>query len=371
MKNTYIAGIVAALLLLAAVVFGGGLTQGQVAGTTTGPIKIGVVYAQTGPAASWTDYGRKALEMAAAEINAEGGVHGRTIELVVEDSKTNPADSVSAFLKLTEVDDVDAVIGDMWSFITNPLIPVADQKGVLLVSPTVMDASVEGSSEHFYTVGHTVSGEANAVRTFFETNAGITTASILCWNDNWGKAHSKLFREIAAENGVQVVAEECTSDFGTDYRTEMTKVKSLKADALFLTAAYPDVALKAYAELGMTEKVLTLYITDAVEIRDMPRSHAQNAWFIDWMPNDEFTKKFQETYGVYPILEAQNHYDALYAVAYALRENGENPSEGITKVSFQGAGGVIDFKKGDHIRANTAEAKLYRVHPVEGYTEVK
>mgnify|MGYP003393993309 FL=1 len=78
------------------------------------PIKIGVVYGLTGPASSWTDYGIKAAELAVSEINENGGVNGRLVELVIEDSNSSPAKAVAAYQKLTDIDKVGAVIGDVW-----------------------------------------------------------------------------------------------------------------------------------------------------------------------------------------------------------------------------------------------------------------
>jgi ABC-type branched-subunit amino acid transport system substrate-binding protein len=234
-----------------------------------------------------------------------------------------------------------------------------------------MDKSVDGRSEYFYTMGHTVGGEADAMRTFFTKNPAVRTIAILCWNDAWGKAHSAQLRAIAAEVGVVVVGEECTNDFGSNYRTEMSKIKSMRADAIFLTASYPEVPLKARSDLGVTVPVLTLYVVDAIETRDMPRTLARDVWVIDWVPGGEFAKKFQAKYGVYPILEAQNHYDTVYAIAHALEESPDDISSGLKSVKFEGVDGTIDFTRGDNIRVNTSNAKLYRVDPVSGYPEVK
>ena len=77
----------------------------------------------------------------------------------------------------------------MWSFITNPLIPIAEDKKVVLISPTVMDKSVEGESDYFYTLGHTVDSQRNAVNKFLEMNPGAKTAAVFCWDDAWGRSH--------------------------------------------------------------------------------------------------------------------------------------------------------------------------------------
>ncbi len=132
------------------------------------PIKVGVVYAFTGLGKQWSDYGRMGLELARDEINAAGGVAGRKIELIFEDSQTEPAKAVSAYRKLVSVDRVKYVLGNVWSFITNPLIPLAGRDKVILISPTVMPESIERTNPYYFTMGYKVSGLRSAVDTFFK-----------------------------------------------------------------------------------------------------------------------------------------------------------------------------------------------------------
>ena len=234
-----------------------------------------------------------------------------------------------------------------------------------------MDMAVEGQSDYFYSMGHTVESIRQPVQKFFEANKDIKTVSVLCWNDAWGQAHTALYKQVAGEYGVTVLGDVCLNDFASDYRTEMTKIKVQDPDAIMMVVAYPDIAMRAYKALGMDQKVLTTYITDAIELRDMPRTDAQNLWFIDWMPNAEFATKFKAKYGAYPILEEQNHYDTIYAIAHALENNPDSISVGLKTVKFDGVDGTIDFTQGEHITVNKSSAKLYRVNPESGYTEVK
>ncbi|NDA38119.1 MAG: hypothetical protein EBX80_06290 [Acidimicrobiia bacterium] len=88
-------------------------------------IKIGVVYGFTGSAQVWSEYGRMGLELAQDEINSSGGIKGKVIELIFEDSKSNPTQSVTAYRKLVTINKVKIVLGNIWSFLTNPLIPLA------------------------------------------------------------------------------------------------------------------------------------------------------------------------------------------------------------------------------------------------------
>ncbi|MDB5259130.1 MAG: branched chain amino acid transporter substrate-binding protein [Candidatus Taylorbacteria bacterium] len=322
-------------------------------------IRIGLDYALSGAASIWAENGRKAAQMAADEINAAGGVNGHKLELVIEDSKTDPKSGIAAFDKLTSIDSIHIVLGDSWSFITNPLIPLADKTKTILISPTVMDASVEGSSPYFFTLGHTVDSQENAVRKFFSSNPEIKTVYNVCWNDAWGTNHTALLHKIASELGIRIAGETCTGDFGSNYRTEAAKVKASHANAVFLTSTHEDDAVRALVDLHVPVKILTTTgMVEAVHARNFPLSYTKNLWFMDWVPNEGFMKKFHDKYGTYPIMEPQNHYEAVYAVAKAIEKNPNDVLAGLKQVKYSGADGDIDFT-GNPIRINKAEAKLY------------
>ena len=78
------------------------------------PHKIGVILGLTGPASTWSQNSLRGLELARDEINSSGGINGRKIELLVEDSRTEPSKSAAAYQKLVNVDRVRVVIGDIW-----------------------------------------------------------------------------------------------------------------------------------------------------------------------------------------------------------------------------------------------------------------
>ncbi|MFA5022989.1 MAG: ABC transporter substrate-binding protein, partial [Candidatus Paceibacterota bacterium] len=102
----------------------------------TGPIKIGAILSLTGDAAAQGDYALKAIKLAEEEINKNGGVNGRSVQVVIEDDQTTAKDATTAFSKLINVDKVDGVIGSLWDFTTQPLIPLALTSSTTLISPT-------------------------------------------------------------------------------------------------------------------------------------------------------------------------------------------------------------------------------------------
>ena len=96
----------------------------------TRPITIGAIYGFTGAANVWSAQARRGLELARDEINAAGGIHGRSIKVIFEDNRTTPQGAVGAFKKLVNTDHVHAVVGDIFSFLTLPLVPLAQRSHI-------------------------------------------------------------------------------------------------------------------------------------------------------------------------------------------------------------------------------------------------
>lgn len=326
---------------------------------TNKPVTIGVVFGFTGAAQAWSDYGRMGLELAQEEINNAGGIEGRPIELIYEDSKTNPANSVSAYRKLVTIDKVQFVIGNLWAFITNPLIPLAAKDRVILVSPTVMQEAAERTNDYFFTMGASVQSISAAVDTFFTHNKEIKSVGIFCWDDTWGQAHLKVWRERAIANGVTISAELCNVDFGNDFRTDVAKMAAKKVDAV-IVAHMGDVILQRMQEQQFKPKVLaTANILEEIKVKKSSPQLFEGIFITDWRPNDEFFAKFRKKFGRDPVLEAHNSYETLRSIAMSLKSNVKDHLQALRTVKYDGVAGLIDFSSSSF--ANKSTAQLYQV----------
>ena len=76
-----------------------------------GPFRVGVMESLTGPGETYGTVSVQAKQMAVDEINAAGGINGRMLELIVEDSKCSAQDAITAYNKLTDVDGVKIILG--------------------------------------------------------------------------------------------------------------------------------------------------------------------------------------------------------------------------------------------------------------------
>ena len=104
----------------------------------------------TGPGETYGTVSVQAKEMAVAEINAAGGINGRMLELIVEDSKCNAQDSITAFKKLTEVDEVKIILGTSCSGAMLGAAPLAEEAGVILFSGLATNPDIANAGDYIF-----------------------------------------------------------------------------------------------------------------------------------------------------------------------------------------------------------------------------
>ena len=112
-------------------------------------IKIGFIAPLTGEAATYGLMGQNVVKLAADEINAQGGINGRHLEIIYEDGKCNGAAAATAIQKLVEFDKVEVVFGGFCSSESLGAEPIATQNKVLLFSLGSSSPALTGKSPFF------------------------------------------------------------------------------------------------------------------------------------------------------------------------------------------------------------------------------
>ena len=326
------------------------------------PIKIGAVYSLTGGGGIRANAGRKAIELAVKEINTAGGVNGRPLIMIFEDSKTIPGEAVSAYNKLRNVDRADVIIGDVFSFTTNALIPLSERDKQIIISPSVMDKSFETVSSYFFTLAPRAESMRKAYNDFFDLNKDIKTVFILCRDDAWGHIHLDIWKEIIKDRGLSIAGEMCQNEFTHDYYLEAARIRAKKPDVVIITYLL-DAVLRRLKEQHLTTKILTtIHLEESIKVRHLSPDYTNGAYLALWPATQKFQDTYQSEYGEPPFLDAHNHYDIIYSIAEAFKKNQKNPIAGLLQVKFQGASGLVDFTNPDNANSpNQSQAVLMQV----------
>ena len=219
-----------------------------------GPYRIGVMESLTGPGETYGTVANQAKQMAVDEINAAGGIDGRMIELVVEDSKCNAADAITAYNKLTDVEDIKIILGTSCSGAMLGAAPLAEEEGVIMFSGLATNPDIANAGDYIFRTSMS------------DAQLGIDTGNVL-WADgirtlgtiNESTDYAEGVRRASVDQfvklGGQVVAEERYPSDTTDFRTQLTKLLDANPDALHV-AAQAEFAggtiVKQVRELGYT-----------------------------------------------------------------------------------------------------------------------
>jgi len=188
-------------------------------------IKIGAILAETGPAAFLGGPEVRSLNMLVDEINAQGGINGKTIELIVKDSGGSPEKAVSFAKQLIEEDKVFAIIGPSTSGESLNIKKIAEDGKTILISCSAAEAIVVPVTPHVF---KTAPSDSYAAQQIFMTmqKKGISKIAVLAGNDGFGKAGKEQLAKNAPNFGITIIAEEVYDKSATDLSAIVAKLKA-------------------------------------------------------------------------------------------------------------------------------------------------
>ncbi|MEU4685993.1 ABC transporter substrate-binding protein [Streptomyces xinghaiensis] len=328
------------LVPLAALVLSVSLTATACGSTSAssedGPIKLGLIASLTGNYQPLGTDNKKSVELAVQQINDEGGILGRTIELQVKDDKSQPDQSVLAFN--TMKDDVTAVIGSPFSNSALATIPVVDRAEIPYLSLTPADEQVDPVHPYVFLAPATSNTYAERLLQYYKATGVKKIAVAYDTKSSYAVAGYKGTKERAAEYGVEVVATETFHTTATDFSSVFTHIKRTDAQALLVwaTGAPGVIITKQYAASGL-DVPLTLTGAQASKLWAVPAGKAAEGVTVassvgvvaDQLPESkltrtavDFARAYNKKYGENPPQFAQDGYSAVQLLAAAIEKAG-------------------------------------------------
>ena len=195
------------------------------------PFRIGVMESLTGPGESYGAVANHAKLMAADEINAAGGVNGRTLELVVEDSGCTAKDAVAAYKKLTEVDGVKIILGTSCSGAMLGAAPLAEADGIILFSGLASNADIAKAGDYIFRT------QISDLQVGIDTGNllwadGIRSLATISEQTDYAQGIRNSTVSQFEERGGSIAADERYTSDVADFRPQLTKLFAVDPDAL-------------------------------------------------------------------------------------------------------------------------------------------
>ncbi len=210
----------------------------------TESIKIGVGGAHSGDLASYGIPTVRAAELVVEEINANGGVLGRQVELFVEDDECDPGKATNTAAKLVG-DGVVAVIGHICSGATKSALGVYVDENVITISPSATNPPLTKSGDYpnFLRTIAPDDAQAEVAVNYAVNTLGIKTFAILHDRGDYGKGFADFCQaELDARSGVETVMYEGIQAGALDYSAIVNKVANSGADAVIYGGYHPEAS---------------------------------------------------------------------------------------------------------------------------------
>lgn len=321
-------------------------------------IKIGAVAARTGDNAALGEWQANGARLAIEEINAKGGVLGKKLVLVLEDSQGVPAQAVAVLNRLIYRENVTAVIGDCQSSPVLAMLPVIKAARIpLLAHGTNPGITAQNNPWVFRTRANDIV-KFSSLTKFLIESVGYGKIAVLHDSADYGVGGATAVKDFLKAKGMAPVVDESWTPGDKDFSSQLLKIKKADPDVLILIGPMVDMglAMKQARQMGIKAQ----FAGGAGIESDTTQGAAGGAGegviftagFISSNPDPNvqaFVKKYRERYGHDPNDFAATGYDSIYLLAKAIEKANSAEAAAIAdalrSLSYEGVEGTFRFDK--------------------------
>lgn len=333
MKNIKLSSVVY-LLLVGIILVGLGFGISGCNKSNADTIKIGQFASLTGSEATFGISSDEGLRLAVDEINSQGGVLGKQIELITEDNRGQTSETQTVVQKLINRDKVVAIIGEVASSRSKAAAPICQQNKIPMISPASTNPEVTAIGDYIFRVCFIDPFQATVMSKFALNSLKVNKVALLIDVKNaYSTGLAENFRRVFTEMGGQVISEQQYSAGDKDFKAQLTALMNDQPQAIFIPGYYTDVNLISIQarELGIT---IPLFGGDGWESEKLTEGKAGNALEGSFFsthasiddPNpkiQDFVRKYKAKYnGKTPDTMALLAYDAGMVLFDAIKKAG-------------------------------------------------
>jgi len=333
--------------------------------------KIGVIYSKTGPNSPLGEPEWNATKLIEEKINAEGGINGVPLKIVMADDESSQEKATQEMNRLINDENVLVVLGSSGSGPSLAMKGIAMQQQVPMISAAASIHIVEPAEESKW-VFKTPHSDVHAVERIYMylNQQGISKIGVINDSNAFGTSGLEQLEKLAGEYGIEIVAKESYNTQDPDMSAQVTKINSANAEAIVVwgTNPGPAVIAKNVRELGVDLPIIGShgianqnFINLAGEAAEGVVIPTGKLLFPEQIPQDDiqyevistFYKDYTEKYNSEPTNFGSYGHDNLMLVIEALK-NGATDRESIRDYlennikDWVGATGVYNFTETDH-----------------------
>lgn len=315
-------------------------------------IKIGVAGPITGPLAFLGQHIKWGGELAVDEINRKGGVLGRKLVFLMQDSACRPADGVASAEKLLNQDRVDVMLGDVCSGSTMAIMPVIEkaQKPFIITISTHPDITNRSGAGGNKWVFRTVAHDGMIAEVVAQKMRHFKSIAIVGEDTDYGRGAVRLMKERLPAS-IRILSEDYLKQTETDFLPILTRIRASKPDALATYVLDQQAAnlMKQYLQFGMSIPLVGRPPLGSGVVADLVKSGKfDGSWtvypyydkFAD-AKNQAFTKAYVERYKQGPHYAGWGVYEGIKVYADAVQRAGTTEPEKVRAALEKSSYGAI------------------------------
>ena len=330
-----------------------------------GPIKIGVVTPLSGTYAGIGQQVKWGLDLAAAQINAAGGVAGRKLELLYEDEEANPAVATQKAEKLFQVNKVDFLTGTVNSGSTLAVGQVAERNGKLIATTVSFADAITGEkcSPNVFRVNARAGMQSVALAEWLAKEKPQANVFYLGPDYEMGRSTVAAFKSAAEAKGFKTVGEVYAPLDNKDYSPFFGQIRAAKPAVIYTSVAGNDTVrlFNQMAEFGLARNVQVVGASGTVTSQNLAAIGKAAEGFVTgvgYAPNIEsaenkkFVAEFVAANKAKPDLYGADSYGVLFfykaAVEKAKSTETDKVREAMRGLQWNTPQGVKTLRAGDH-----------------------
>jgi branched-chain amino acid transport system substrate-binding protein len=294
-------------------------------------IKMGAVFPLTGSMAPYGISIRQGIDLALEEINAAGGINGKKLEIIYEDSQGDPKTGVSAFNKLHMIDKVPLVFGSLTGVIL-AIQPEADKNDVVLINTSAISPLINEKADNFL-FNFVVNSEPESIFMAEEFQDKYPNEKIAVFHGNT-PPHIyaiDIFTQNLSQLGNSNYFTESYEMNTTDFRVQLDRIKRSGAKYGYLLAVsnkeFADI-LKQSKELNLNIQWFSIAGIESRETVDLAREAADGVIYsypkiIDDALYSNFQRVYNEKHNAFADVLTVSSYDTVHLISAIIKEYGD------------------------------------------------
>ena len=323
-----------------------------------GEIVIGEYGSLTGGQATFGQSTHNGIMLAIDEINGGGGVNGRKFRVITEDDQSKSEEAANAVTKLISQNSVIAVLGEVASSSSLAAAPICQSNKVPMITPSSTNERVTQVGDYIFRMCFIDPYQGEAMANYLSKQLNMKKAAVLIdVKSDYSTGLAANFERVFVANGGTIVGKQSYAQGDSDFRSQLTTLRSTNPEAIFVPGYYNDIGQIAIQarDLGMKMPLAGGDGWESPKLIEIGGKALEGCFYSNHYHVDdpspavkEFVQKYQERFGAKPDSLAALGYDSTRVLADSIKRAGSTDGPKLRDAiaatkDFSGVTGTINL----------------------------